>query len=71
MDVHIEDVVTTVQVTDPAALLTPDVLDLLVTAVVARLDEHDRIAAVRESELDRRQMTQRQAKPLGGSSWRA
>jgi uncharacterized protein (DUF2384 family) len=71
MDVHIEEVVTTVQVTDPTALLTPDVLDLVVAAVLARLEERKRIDLVREAELDRRRMTERQALPLGRSPWRA
>lgn len=70
MDVHIEEVDTTVRVTDPAALLTPDVLALIVAAVLARLDERRRVERVRDTELDRRAMTERQARPLGRSSWR-
>jgi hypothetical protein len=71
VDVHIEEVVTTVQVTDPAALLTPDVLELVFAAVLARLEERKRVDLVREAELDRRQMTERQALPLGRSTWRS
>jgi hypothetical protein len=51
-DVRINEVTTDVNVTDASAMLTPQVLERIVQAVLRRLDEQRR--REREAEQDRR-----------------
>ena len=50
MDVQINTVSTRVGVVDRSVLLSPEVLELVVTAVKARLEEERRIAAERDRD---------------------
>lgn len=49
-DVRIQEVVTDVNVTDASALLTPQMLDRIVRAVLRRLEEQQRQAREVEQE---------------------
>lgn len=51
VDVRVNQVVSRVRVTEPDALLTPEVLDRIVKAVMARLEDEE--ARRREREGDR------------------
>jgi hypothetical protein len=50
MDVQINTVSTRVGVVDRSVLLSPEVLELIVIAVKARLEEERRVAAERERD---------------------
>lgn len=60
MDVRIEQVTSTVESVDPAALLTPAVLGRIVEAVIARLEADRRAAQRRASEVDTRPVIEQQ-----------
>jgi hypothetical protein len=50
MDVHIGEMETTVRAVDDRSLLSPAVLDAVVEAVVARLEQRRRLDAARRDE---------------------
>jgi hypothetical protein len=52
MDVHIGEMNSSVRVSDTESLLSPQVLDQIVRAVIARLREH--VAREQRGEADRR-----------------
>ena len=58
MDVRINDVTTDVNVTDASAMLTPQVLERIVQAVMQRMREHQE--GEREAEQDRELGSMRQ-----------
>jgi len=66
MAVHIDEISTSVQVVDAQELLSPQVLERIVAAVVARLDARDRDEQSRASERDLRSVVERQRAKGGG-----
>jgi hypothetical protein len=60
MDVHIEELNTSVDVLDTQALLTPDVLAQLVAAVIAQLESRRQETQSRRTELDTRSVIEQQ-----------
>ncbi len=66
MPVHINELELTVDVVDPAALLSPVVLDQIVAAVLARQAAQQRAERSRATELDLQSVVERQRAGSGG-----
>jgi len=60
VDVHIDELTTSVHSVDPEALLTPAVLSRVVDAVLAQLAAKGRDEQTRGSELDLRSVVEQQ-----------
>ncbi len=76
MPVEIQELHAEVEVTDPASVLTPEVLAQVVDAVIAELGRRSRASGARAEERDLRSVVQRQrgdgqstATRGGGSPW--
>ncbi|MDQ4054024.1 MAG: hypothetical protein M3237_15165 [Actinomycetota bacterium] len=67
MDVHIEELHTSVDAVDAEALLSPAVLTRIVAAVKRQLDDEARGDLIRADETDLRSVVERQRAPLGGT----
>jgi hypothetical protein len=64
-DVRIDELHSTIDTVDGAALLTPEVLDRIVAAVLEELQSRDRGTQALRSELDMRSIVEQQR---GGES---
>jgi hypothetical protein len=60
MDVRIDELHSTIDAVDGAALLTQDVLDRIVRAVLGELNAQQRSAATLRSDLDTRSIAEQQ-----------
>lgn len=67
MDVHIEELHTSVDAVDAEALLSPAVLARIVAAVKRQLDDDARGDLIRADETDLRSVVERQRAPLRGT----
>lgn len=67
MPVRIEELVTSVHVVDPQALLTPEVLEQIVAEVLRRLDARERDESALGTELDLRSVVEQQRTARGGT----
>jgi hypothetical protein len=66
MDVHIDEISTQVRVLDGEALLTPQVLDQIVRAVLQRLETRQRTDRIRQSETRIRSVVEQQEERRSG-----
>lgn len=66
MDVHIEELHSSVQVVDPTTLLSPQVLAVVVDAVLRRLEEQRTQDRRRSSEREIGSVVERQRARSGG-----
>lgn len=66
---EIQELHTSVDIVDSAALLTPEVLNRIVEAVLQRIDARDRDNSSRGTERDLRSVVQQQRAPRGRSAW--
>jgi hypothetical protein len=66
MPVEIKELVTRVDVVDPEAMLSPEVLERIVAAVLARLASCERAERARASELRVESVVQQQRAKGGG-----
>jgi len=60
MPVEIKELVTRVDVVDPESMLSPEVLERIVSAVLARLQTRDQAGRARASELKVESVVQHQ-----------
>lgn len=60
MPVEIKELVTRVDVVDPGSMLSPEVLERIVAAVLARLQARDQAGGARASELRVESVVQQQ-----------
>lgn len=67
MDVHIEELHTTLESVNAEALLSPAVLARIVSAVKRELKDDARGDLIRADETDLRSVVERQRAPLAGS----
>jgi hypothetical protein len=66
MDVHIDEISTQVRVLDGEALLTPQVLEQIVRAVLQRLETRQRTDRIRQSETRIRSVVEQQEERRSG-----